>query len=410
LHTNSFVLGRCWARYRQLVPLLDRQLPADLSPDLAARFQGFAQHMLASLTAWRQAACRSYAALHTLHTFAREADQMTADGQKPPADGKQPPAVAAGPELSALLQEHLGCLDTAYNFLDQLARDYPEMSEAAAAKSMLAGCLSTASGLAEAAPAYFASGSHVTQVAGGLAALSRARDQVALCLARVGQQPVSQGLKTVLSSLDGLCVKVERWCAQTRKSWDITHASAQLSTGDFELDLHCLLFRSLLGVQEMLKSLNDVKKNDGNLEESSNSNCLLVMNQLVTRFPKLKAVGVVQAAERLAARFQLEPSGSLCAGLADSLQILATYRASLTALLATCLHFTRQFAKLLSVVLKVFHQVAIQVNSPSFISMFGDPERMFLGLPDPDTSVTGQDPDPSLFSESVERTEIMLAK
>ncbi len=355
LHTKFFCFGRCWARYRQLVPLLDRQLPADVSPDLAARFQGFSQHMLASLTAWRQAACRSYTALHTLHTFAREADHMTADGQ-------QPPAVAAGPELSALWQEHLGCLDTAYTFLDHLARDYPEMAEAAEAKSMLSGCLSTASGLAEAAPAYFASGSHVTEVAGGLAALSRARDQVAVCLARVGQQPVSQGLKTILSSLDGLCVKVERWCEQTRKIWDITHSSAQLSTSDFELDLHCLLFRSLLGVQEMLKSLNDVKKTDGNVEES-HINCLLVMNQLVTRFPKLKAVGVAQAAERLAARFQLEPSGSLCAGLADSLQVLATYRASLASLLATCLHFTRQFAKLLSVVLKVFHQVAIQVKS-----------------------------------------------
>jgi hypothetical protein len=339
------------------VPLLDRQLPADVSPDLAARFQGFAQHMLASLTAWRQAACRSYAALHTLHTFAREADPIT-------SDSLQPPAVAAGSELSALLQEHLGCLDTAYNFLDQLARDYPEMSEAAEAKSMLAGCLSTASGLAEAAPAYFASGSQVTEVAGGLAALSRARDQVAVCLARVGQQPVSQGLKTILSSLDGLCFKVKRWCAQTRKIWDITHSSAQLSTGDIDLDLHCLLFRSLLGVQEMLKSVNDVKKNEENLEGSSNSNCLLVMNQLVTRFPKLKAVGVAQAAERLAARFQLEPSRSLCAGLADSLEVLATYRASLAALLATCLHLTRQFAKLLSVVLKVFHQVAIQVKSP----------------------------------------------
>ncbi len=385
------------------MPLLDRQLPADVSPDLAARFQGFAQHMLASLTAWRQAAYRSYAALHTLQTFAREADHMTSDSQ-------QPPAVAAGPELSALLQEHLGCLDTAYTFLDQLSRDYPEMSEATEAKSMLAGCLSTASGLAEAAPAYFACGSHVTQVAGGLAALSSARDQVAVCLARVGQQPVSQGLKTVLSSLDGLCVKVERWCAQTRKIWDITHSSAQLSTGDIDLDLHCLLFRSLLGVQEMLKSLNDVKKNQENLEESSNSNCLLVMNQLVTRFPKLKAVGVAQAAERLAARFQLEPSRALCAGLAESLPVLATYRASLTSLLATCLHFTRQFAKLLSVVLKVFHQVAIQVSKVSFVYFsVGDPH--VLGPPGSGSIIQEVRIRNLPFShKGIEQTKIMLAK
>ncbi len=40
--------------------------------------------------------------------------------------------------------------------------------------------------------------------------------------------------------------------------------------------------------------------------------------------------------------------------------------------------------------------------------------RMFLGLPDPDPLVRGMDPapdpEPSLFSKNVERTEIMLAK
>jgi len=292
------------------VPLLDKQLPADVSPDLAARFQGFAQHMLTSLTAWRHAASRSYAALHTIHTFSRETDQMTTDGQ-------YPLAAAGGLELTALLQEQLGCLDTAIGFVNQLARDYPEMPEAVEAKSMLSVCLTTASALAEAAPLYFASGHHLTQVADSLAALGRARDKVAVCLVKVGRQPVSQGLKTIHTSLEGLCVKVESWCQQTRKSFAAMQP-AQLSTDESDLDLHCLLFRSLLGVQEMLKSVNEVGKDEG--EESSRT-CLVVMNQLVARMPKLKAVGMAQAAERLAARFQLEPSGSLCVSLADSLQV-----------------------------------------------------------------------------------------
>ena len=41
-------------RFRQLVPLLDRALPADVSSVLGERFLGFAQHMLHLATGWRE--------------------------------------------------------------------------------------------------------------------------------------------------------------------------------------------------------------------------------------------------------------------------------------------------------------------------------------------------------------------
>jgi hypothetical protein len=76
------------------LPLLDKQLPPDVSPELAERFQGFSQHMLASLTAWRRQLARSFAALHSLRIFGREVDLMG-------------PEARGGPEFAALLQEQL---------------------------------------------------------------------------------------------------------------------------------------------------------------------------------------------------------------------------------------------------------------------------------------------------------------
>ena len=340
---NSFLSARCWARYRQLLPLLDKQLPADVSPELGARFQGFAQHMLASLTAWRRVVCRSFSALHTLHVFSREVELMAADG----------PAARSGPELAALLQEQLQVVETALGFVDQLSRDYPEMVEAAEAKNKLAACLSLAAGLAESAPVYFAAVSHVTQLAACLPPLARARDQMVECLSKLGHQPVSKGLAIIVASLNGHLSKVQSWCEDSKMTSVPLEGEEVIEAG-----LHCLLFRSLLGVQEMLKNLSKVS-NDGGSDPSSST--LVVMNQLTARIPKLKAGAVAQAAGHLAARFALEPSVDLCSGLADSLQVLATYRAGLTSLLSTCLAFTREFAKLLSVILKVFHQIAIQV-------------------------------------------------
>jgi hypothetical protein len=50
--------------------------------------------------------------------------------------------------------------------------------------------------------------------------------------------------------------------------------------------------------------------------------------------------------------------------------ILRSYQASLTALLGMCLAFSREFAKLLAVVLKVFHQIAIQVCTGNRFAFF----------------------------------------
>jgi hypothetical protein len=312
--------------------------------------------MLHSLTLWRRTICRSYAALHTLHIFCQEVDHMSAA-----RDGHFGQAVCSGPELRALLQEQLEVLDTALGFVDQLTRDYPEMPEAVAARSMLTICLNAATVQAEAAPVYFAAGRHLKQVADYLTGLEKASDQVAVCLAKVGRQPVSHGLQTILAALTGQQAKVSLWCQKLASSAGRL-ASPQLPD-DSEQVLHCLLFRSLLGIQEVLKSLNDVVSKEAEADDSSRTNtCLVLMNQLVAKFPKLKAAAAAQSAGRLAARFQLEPSAQLYWGLTDSVQILAVYKSSLTSLLATCLDFTREFAKLLSVVLKVFHQVAIQVN------------------------------------------------
>ena len=45
---------RCWSRFRQLSPALDRQLPTDVSPMMADRLQGFSQHLFLLLTDWRR--------------------------------------------------------------------------------------------------------------------------------------------------------------------------------------------------------------------------------------------------------------------------------------------------------------------------------------------------------------------
>ena len=58
---------RCYARFRQLAPLLDRALPPGVSPVLGERFLGFSLHMLHFATTWRSALASSAPHLHLLH-------------------------------------------------------------------------------------------------------------------------------------------------------------------------------------------------------------------------------------------------------------------------------------------------------------------------------------------------------
>jgi len=57
---------RCFSRFRQLLPLLDRQLPPDVSPVLGERFQGFSQHMLFLAVEWREMAVKNFAKIEYL--------------------------------------------------------------------------------------------------------------------------------------------------------------------------------------------------------------------------------------------------------------------------------------------------------------------------------------------------------
>jgi hypothetical protein len=261
-------------------------------------------------------------------------------------------------------------LETALGYCDQLARDYPELPEAAEARAGLAACLGTATGIAATAPVFFAASSHVAQLADFQPSLSAPRDRMAACINKLGpQHPVALGLQTVLATFDQCSAKVEAWCKNT----SMLASTDEKQDNDVEAGLHCLLFKSILGVQEMLKSLGDLVQPNNSDEGSADNGrpTVILMNQLAARLPKLKAAAVATAAGRLATRFQLAPSAGLCAGLADSLLILRTYQASLTALLGMCLSFSREFAKLLSVVLKVFHQIAIQVLKDVFVGVFG---------------------------------------
>ena len=60
---------RWFSRFRQLLPLLDGQLPPDVSSMLGERFQGFSQHMLQLAVDWREMVVKNFAKIEFLVSF-----------------------------------------------------------------------------------------------------------------------------------------------------------------------------------------------------------------------------------------------------------------------------------------------------------------------------------------------------
>ena len=338
-------LFRCWARYRQLVPLLDKQLPEDVSPLLGERFQGFSQHHLDTLTSWRKTVLRLSNQLQTIKTFCRE------------VKGIQDGEVYTAAEYRAVLQGLMLNLNSVVLVLQHFNQDYPEIKESSSTLALAKTTLAHASSYSSTAPTYFVSTARFEQLSGLRSKVEKLAEEIQTCSTLVSKQPVEQRLQAtqtkvgeVLSLLSSpkLCQKLSPLDPKVQKGLGKT------------------LFKSLLGIQSMLKNLNSFKEEDSWLHK---------MKEMVEAVPKYKCLSLVRDLESCVKMFALVPESrlELFTVLSDVVQMLDVYRCSLESILNSCMLVSREFSKLLSVILKIFRTIAVQGFCP--IKGFEDEEK-----------------------------------
>ena len=330
---------RCCARFRQLAPLLDRALPPGVSPVLGERFLGFSLHMLHLATTWRSALAASAPHLHLLHQHLHHLDPgpwLT---------------TSTGAEVRALVERCEDAATTCSLTLRARAREWPEAGGLARAADLLDSlALELREELAKPLTPF-----PEVAVRGKVARWS---ETLTTCLSTLptlpSPTPLSPSVAGVSSLLSSLRTSLDAWAM--RRPAEL----ALPDDGSYRALLHSTVRRALLGIQGAHRAGAPLAAEQpvwaelmGCLVEVCGS---LRAGQVLAR---LRRVGSVLAAaagrqgveELLAAAQDLAPLLSRHLALARALHAAATL---------SLLHYT----KLLSVILKVFTEIAQQGFCP----------------------------------------------
>ena len=105
-------------RFRQLVPLLDRALPADVSSVLGERFLGFAQHMLLLATQWRESVATGFQRLQDVRNALEQLEK-----------GKEWDLSRSGEEYQTLVSNALDTIESCAATAEARSLEWPDLQE-----------------------------------------------------------------------------------------------------------------------------------------------------------------------------------------------------------------------------------------------------------------------------------------
>ena len=211
-----------------------------MSPNVAERFQGFAQHSLHSLNTWRKTILRFSNLQETIHTFCKEVKELMDESLVYPAGEYRNSLQAAMLEMNSI-----------FLVLQNFTQDYPEIKEAMIPFSSAKAILRKLTEYSFSAPKYFASSQLFSRLAVLREDVAKLGDGITVCLSLVTNHPMEmrlQSLNVKLGKVGHLLLPLKP-CSSSRP--------VEL---DLKFGMCRTLFKSLLGIQAMQTTMKSFKE------------------------------------------------------------------------------------------------------------------------------------------------------
>ena len=226
----------CVVRFRQLVPLLDRALPADVSSVLGERFLGFAQHMLHLATGWRENIATGFQRLQDVRNALEQLEK-----------GKEWDLSRSGEEYQTLVSNALDTIESCSATLEARAQEWPDLQELRLVhdkletlrKELTARVSMPATAFPE-ADARKKVTSWAAQIASSTSLLSSISSE---------STALKPSLKLLISEILSLGTALDAWLMRHPDTSTVAD-----DDGSFRSLLDRLIVRSLLGIQQVQKT------------------------------------------------------------------------------------------------------------------------------------------------------------
>eukprot|EP00092_Neocalanus_flemingeri_P022654 GFUD01024574.1.p1 GENE.GFUD01024574.1~~GFUD01024574.1.p1 ORF type:complete len:2240 (+),score=854.36 GFUD01024574.1:478-6720(+) len=334
---------RCFARFRKLLPLLDRQLPADVSPMLGERFQGFTQHMLQLAVDWREMVVKNFGKIECLTKInAQFGDEKKFDMKR------------NGNEFRSLLVCGLESVESCLVSARQRLEEYPELKDLTIAVDKCQVLKSKIEARMMDLPSVFVEATCKADVSEWSSTGIEIVKVFESCKALKKFHPVATNFEAMSQRMRKFQQLMDNWIMKKPCSRRV------VDDGSFQKLLDRLVVKCLMGVQESLKKSQEFLKEEVSWMESMKTlidmSSTLKTGQVKICFEKVESVlGLVAGLGDSSRMFDLTKDVSNIVGkhldLAKSVQNI-----TVLALL--------QFNKFLSVMLKIFNEICVNGFCP----------------------------------------------
>merc|ERR1719319_1117708 len=335
---------RCWTRYRQLSPGLDKQLPAGVSPMVADRMQGFSQHLLMLMTDWRRMLIWSSKRLDSLQQTCAEFSSVD-----------EHDITRSGREHRSLLTNIHDGLQSAVIAGNQMVKDWPEMTGLNVVVVGFSECLRKTVDALSFPVTVFITQSQVSQMKTLLEGLDLNLEKLRRIHNAVGKLPAKGKLEKMIQRIEEIKEEVAGWMEESSVTPPVDDAADA-----FSQTIDTLMVKNLIGIQEVFKVMSKL----GAEESTWNANIDIMLNGLsVAKLSQLESYfGKIVSA--MSAEASSSGASKMLNCTRDSTLLLNMHITSVRSLHNTALLAVTQYVKLLSVLLKIFNEITVKGFCP----------------------------------------------
>jgi len=335
---------RCWTRFRQLSPGLDKQLPAGVSPMVADRMQGFSQHLLMLMTDWRRMLIWSSKRLDSLQQTCAEFSSVD-----------EYDITRSGREHRSLLTNIHDGLQSAVIAGNQMVKDWPEMTGLNVVVVGFSECLRKTVDALSSPVTVFITQSQVSQMKTLLEGLDLNLEKLRRIHNAVGKLPAKEKLEKMIQRIEEIKEEVAGWMEESSVTPPVDDAADA-----FSQTIDTLMVKNLIGIQEVFKVMSKL----GAEESTWNANIDIMLNGLsVAKLSQLESCfGKIVSA--MSAEASSSGASKMLNCTRDSTLLLNMHITSVRSLHNTALLAVTQYVKLLSVLLKIFNEITVKGFCP----------------------------------------------
>merc|ERR1712130_917804 len=338
---TEFYFFCCFARFRQLVPLLDRALPADVSSVLGERFLGFAQHMLHLATQWRESVATGFQRLQDVRSALENLEK-----------GKEWDLSRSGAEYQTLASNALDIIESCAATAEARALEWPDLQELRLVhekletlrKELIVKMYKPATAFPEAGARKKVT-SWAAQIASCASLLSSISTE---------STALNPSLKLLGFEISSLGTALDTWLMRHPES------STVADDDSFRSLLDRLIVRSLLGIQQVQKTAGSVLEEEKTWTEA--------MEDMMTMGNGVKAGSLRICLRRveavLASVAGLNGAPFMLKGAQDAALVVKQLSCVAESVQELSVNALLNFTKLLSVILKVFSEIAVHGFCP----------------------------------------------